>query len=213
MNGNRIIDILYLNEQRMRGCKRCKEALTFSSITRGQKCGLVSVFTTHCKRCNKINKVKSSWSHKTGKRGIETFDVNSSSAIGMLDTGNGETHMRSLLSELEILAGSHKTLKMRERECGYAIEKVTKASCTRATASQSTKVKRERKEGVRRKITILYDLRWAKCGKGMKSRSGFGSIIRKNKVLSYATRILDVGSAQLQNMEKRWRSTTAAKTG
>ena len=27
INGNRIIDILYLNEQLIRGCKRCKEAL------------------------------------------------------------------------------------------------------------------------------------------------------------------------------------------
>ena len=94
INGNRIIDILHLNEQLMRGCKRCKEALTFSSIIREQRCGLGSVFTIHCKRCNKNNKVKSSRSHKTGKRGIETFDVNSSLAIKMLDTGNGETHVR-----------------------------------------------------------------------------------------------------------------------
>ena len=106
----------------------------------------------------------------------------------MLDTGNGETHVRSLLSELEIPAGSHKALKMRERECGYATEKVTKASCTKATASQSAEVKRERKEGVRRKITVSYDMRWAKRRKSMNSRSGFGSIIGKNKVLSYATR-------------------------
>ena len=118
----------------MRGCKRCKEALTFSSITREQKYGLGSVFTIHCKRCNKNNKVKSSRSHKTGKRGVETFDVNSSLAIGMLDAGNGETHVRSWLSELEIPAGSHKTLKIQERECGYATEKVAKASCTRTTA-------------------------------------------------------------------------------
>ena len=53
--------------------------------------------------------------------------MNSSLAIGMLDTANGETHVRSLLSELEIPAGSHKTLKMREKECGYATEKVAKA--------------------------------------------------------------------------------------
>ena len=106
----------------------------------------------------------------------------------MFDTGNGETHVRSLLSELEILAGSHKTLKMRERECGYSIEKVAKASCTIATASQSAEVKRECKGGVRRKITVSYDMRWAKRGKGMNSRSGFGSIIRKSKVLSDATK-------------------------
>ena len=56
--------------------------------------------------------------------------MNSSLAIGMLDTGNGETHVRSFLSELEMPAGSHKTLKMQERECGYATEKVPKASCT-----------------------------------------------------------------------------------
>ena len=191
INGNRIIDILYRNEQLMRGCKRCKEVLTFSSVTREQKYGLGSVFTIHCKRCNKNNKVKSIRSHKTGKRGIETFHVNSRLAIGMLDTGNGETHLRCLLSESEIPTGSHKTLKMRERECGYAIEKVAKASCTRATASQSAEVKRECKEGVRRKIIVSYDMRWAKRGKGMNSRSGFGSIIRKNKVLFYATR--DIG--------------------
>ena len=59
INGNRIIDILYPNEQLMRGCKRCKEALTFSSIVREQKYNLGSVFTTHCKPCNKNNKVKS----------------------------------------------------------------------------------------------------------------------------------------------------------
>ena len=149
----------------MRGCKRCKEVLTFSSITRKQKYDLGSVCTIHCKRCNKNNKVKSSQSHKTGKPGIETLDVNRSLAIGVLDTGNGETHMRSLLSELEIPGGSHKTLKMRGRECGYALEKVAKASCTRATASQSAEEKRERKEGVRRKITGSYDMRWAKRGK------------------------------------------------
>ena len=91
--------------------------------------------------------------------------MNSSLAIGMLDTGNGETHVRSFLSELEMPAGSHKTLKMQERECGYATEKVPKASCTRATASQSAEIKRARKEGVRRKITVSYDMRWAKRGK------------------------------------------------
>ena len=73
INGNRIIDILYLNEQLMGGYKRCKEALTFSSITRDQKYDIGSVFTIHCKRCNKNNKVKSSRSHKTGRRGIETL--------------------------------------------------------------------------------------------------------------------------------------------
>ena len=77
---------------------------------------------------------------------------------------------------------------MRERECGYATEKVTKVSCTRTTASQSAELKRERKEGVRGKVTVSYDLRWAKRGKGMNSRSGYGSIIRKNKVLCNATR-------------------------
>ena len=150
INDNRIIDILYPNEQLLRGCKGYKEALTFSSITREQKYVLGSVVTIHCKRCNKNIKVKSSRSHKTGKQGIETFDVNSSLAIGMLDTGNGGTRVRSLLSELEIPAGSHKTLKMRKWECGYATEKVAEASCTRATVSQSAEVKRERKEGVRR---------------------------------------------------------------
>ena len=75
INDNRIINILYLNEQLIRGWQRC---ITFSSITREQKYGLGSVFKTHC---NKNNKVKSSRSHKTGKRGIETLDVNSSLAI------------------------------------------------------------------------------------------------------------------------------------
>ena len=86
---------------------------------------------------------------------------------------------------------------------GYTTEKVAKASCTRATASQSAEVKRERNEGVRRKITVLYDMRWAKRGKGMNSRSGFGSIIRKTKFFPTPQEILDVGSAQLQNMKKR----------
>ena len=118
--------------------------------------------------------------------------MNSSLAIAVLDTGNEETHLISFLSEFEIPAGSHKTLKMRERECGYAIEKVAKAFCTRATASKSAKVKIERKEGERRKITVSYDMRWAKPGKGMNSRYGFGSIIRKNKIFSCATR--NIGS-------------------
>ena len=86
-----------------------------------------------------------------------------------------------MLCELEIPAGSHGTRKMREKECGYVIEKVANASCTRAIASQSAEVKRERKEGARRKITVLYDMRWAKRGKGMNSRSGFGSIIMKKQ--------------------------------
>ena len=128
--------------------------------------------------------------------------MNRSLAIGMLDTGHGETHVRSLLSELEIPAGSHKTLKMREGECEYAIEKVAKASCTRATASQSAEVKRERKEGVRGKITVSYDMRWAKRGKG-EAEVDLDLLSGKTKFFPMLQEILDVRSAQLQNMEKR----------
>ena len=70
---------------------------------------------------------------------------------------------------------------MRERKCRYAIEKVAKESWTRITVSQPAEVNRERKEGIRRKITVSYYMRWAKRGKDMNSRSGVESIVRKRK--------------------------------
>ena len=75
------------------------------------------MFILSCKGCRHENKIKSSRTHRAGRRGVKAFDLNTKLAIEMIDTGNEETHVKSL--RLPKAA-----MKRRERDAGR-----TKADC------------------------------------------------------------------------------------
>ena len=71
---------------------------------------------------------------------MKAFDLNTKLAIGMIDTGNGETHVKSL--------GLPKTAKKRrEREAGRTIKSVAKKSSAKAVSDQVAQIKKIGKGG------------------------------------------------------------------
>ena len=79
--------------------------------------------------CSSINHLKTSSSHRSGKRGKTTFNINTQAALGCLHTGLGNTHLDNLLATMNIPTMNNSTFKARERETGKAVEHVAKTSC------------------------------------------------------------------------------------
>jgi hypothetical protein len=65
--------------------------LSFSNILKEDTVGLASVFKIKCHVCGAINHLETSPTHRSGKRGKPTFNINSQAALGCLHTGIGNT--------------------------------------------------------------------------------------------------------------------------
>ena len=181
--------------QRCQACKQGPLALTDVNceVEFDGSCPIIRI---PCKKCSKINLIRSNNVHRIGKRGPPGHDANTKAALGALDAGIGHTHYASLLSTMGLPALSEKTFKKREREAGNAVESVAKRTCRRYAQDEKELTKQDNGKAVESEevdIAVSYDMSWRKRGKSFDSSSGMGSVIGLNtkKVISYGVRNQD----------------------
>ena len=91
--------------------------------------GLSSIFSIKYSFCGHLNEVKSSAEHRAGSCGPLVSNINTRAVLGSLHAGMGNTHLKNLLSTMNVLTMNHNLFKRREREVGDALEKVATDSC------------------------------------------------------------------------------------
>lgn len=155
--------------------------------------GLASIFDIKCHLCGKINKIKTSSEHRSGKRGRLTYDINTRAVLGSLHAGIGNTHLNNLFSTMNIPTMNNRTFKSREREVGCAVEVLAQASCKKnmEVEKKLAEINGEvADENGLVGIPVSYDMGWQKRGKGHNSLTGQGVAmgIQTGNVLAYATK-------------------------
>ena len=114
-------------------------------------------------------------SHKSGKSGPKAYDINSKATLASLHAGIGETHLKSILSVMNIPPMSRASFKARERETGKAVEAVAKVSCEEIIANEKKQlisIGEEPDENNLVSVPCSYDMGWQKRGKGFNSNTG-----------------------------------------
>ena len=178
---------------------------------------LASMFSVRC-TCGHVNKVKTSKEHRSGKRGLPAFDVNTRVALGSLHAGIGQSHINNLLSTLNIPSLGSCTFKQREREVGGAIEQVTKNSCQESLMEKEKLVNNgvNADENGLIPVACSFDMGWQKRGKGHNSRTGHAAVmsLTTGKVLDYDTKVKSCRFFVIMPKEiARWQKCmTVAKT-
>ena len=150
------------------------------------------MFKIKCHVCGAINHLETSPTHRSGKRGKPTFNINSQAALGCLHTGIGNTHLNNLLSTMNIATMNHSTFKAREREVGKTVENVSQISCKENMNMEMNDAVLDGAEPDDNGligIPVSYDMGWQKRGKGHNSLTGQGMAmgLKTGKVLAYAT--------------------------
>ncbi|KAL5012907.1 hypothetical protein ScPMuIL_011458 [Solemya velum] len=214
--GRRIVELDRLADQ-LRSCIDCGQPLQLHRIQTEVRRGLGSMLYVQCV-CGVSNTITTSKTHKTAKRGMPTFDVNTKAALGMFHTGMGHRQFTQLLSTLEIRGLHHTSMKTREIEISQHIHTVAQESCNdalRAEASASCNRKtsivadgnvdgslndtgtlNERSQG-----EFKYDMGWQKRGsrRAYDSKPGVGTMIGNNtgQVCAYGVRVSDCRMCQV----------------
>ena len=95
--------------------------------------------------------------------------------MASLHAGVGETHLKSILSAMNIPPMSRATFKAREREARKAVESVAKVSCEeviRKEKQQLISSGAEPDENNLVSVPCSYDMGWQKMGRGFNSNTG-----------------------------------------
>ena len=139
-----VINLSLLNDA-LQKCTHCNMGpLDLSNISKDVRAeGSCPVISISCNHCSKVNIIRASDHHRTGKRGPPTFDVNSRAGIGVLHAGIGHTHYTGLLGTLGLSALSTSSYRKRERAAGFAVESVAKRSCYRYEEEEKLQSKLE----------------------------------------------------------------------
>ena len=103
--------------------------MALNNVIKEEMTGLASIFDIKCHLCGKINKIKTSSEHRSGKRGRLTYDINTRAVLGSLHAGIGNTRLNNLFSTMNIPTMNNRTFKSREREVECAVEVLAQASC------------------------------------------------------------------------------------
>ena len=144
--------------------------MSFSNILKEDTVGLASVFKIKCHVCGAINHLETSPTHRSGKRGKPTFNINSQAALGCLHTGIGNAHLNNLLSTMNIPTMNHSTFKAREREVGKTVENVAQISCKENMNMEMNDAVvdgAEPDDNGLIGIPVSYDMGWQKRGRDM----------------------------------------------
>ena len=147
-----------------------------------------------CQFCSHKNKIETSSSHiKSGKPGPNAYDINTKATLASLHAGVGETHLKSILSVMNIPPMSRATFKARERETGKAVESVAKVSCEeviRKVKQQLINSGAEPDENNLVSVPCSYDMGWQKRGRGFNSNTGHAATMShtSGKIFDYATK-------------------------
>ena len=119
-----------------------------------------------CQLCSEQNKIKTSLSHKSGKAGRNTYDINSRATLATLHAGIGETHLTSNLSVMNIPTMSRASFKSRERETGKCIEAVARVSCENVITQEKNQLM-----NIGEETDENNDMGWQRRGKGFNSNT------------------------------------------
>ena len=152
--------------------------------------GTIPILKVKCSNCCSINSIRPAESHRTGKRGSATLDINSRAGLGALHTGIGHSQYSGLMSALGLPSLTSRNFKKREREAGSAIESVAKRSCAAFTEMERDLSENDGQGEGPVAVGVSYDMGWRKRGKSYDSSSGVGTAVglKTGKVISYATR-------------------------
>jgi hypothetical protein len=107
-----------------------------SDIENEKHFGLASQLSIQCKQCGHVNDVETSLAHKSAVTGATVYTISTQKQ----HTGIGETHMRQILSVINIPAISRSSWKTREREAGKAVESVAQQSCIETIEKEKQQV-------------------------------------------------------------------------
>ena len=103
--------------------------LSLSNIEDKKRFGLASQLKIQCKHCGHVNYVETSLTHKSAVTVGTIYNISTKAALAGLHTGIGETHMKGILSVMDIPGMSRSPWKTREREGGKAVESIAQQSC------------------------------------------------------------------------------------
>ncbi|CAB4012396.1 Hypothetical predicted protein [Paramuricea clavata] len=135
----------------------------------GKVWSCASIFDIKCNLCGKINKIKTSSEHRSGKRGRLTYN-NSRAVLGSLHAGIGNTHLSNLVATMNLIPTmNNKTFKSREREVGKAVESLAQTSCKTNMEVEKKMAEKNREvadENGLIGIPVSYHMGWQKRGKG-----------------------------------------------
>ena len=205
LDGRRIVELGYLAEQLDKGCAACEHQLRLTDCIEERRYGLASLLDLSCQQCHTTTTLKTSktpFTRNTGRCcGRPAYDVNTRSSPGVISAGLGMTQANKFLATMDVPPISLKSLNVREREIGPAVEKLAKSSCEHAcseerqltiSSSQSSAIVEgsAEDEATAVPITGSYDCGWTKRGRAMNSITGTGALIglHNKKVLAYASR-------------------------
>lgn len=186
LDGDFVINLKRLKDG-LTSCQYCENGpLTLENTEAPSRLGLGVTLHVGCSYCGETNRIQTYDSHRIGSRGPEAVNLNTTSALAMLHTGQGHTHLNADLSVMGIGSISSKTYKKREREVGTALEAVSKKSCHEWKEKEKACDLHVDSEGDSL-LCVSYDGAWQKRGKARDSTTGFGTVIGQNtrKVLDY----------------------------
>ena len=130
--------------------------------------GPIPILKVKCSNCCSINSIRPAESHRTGKRGSATLDINSRAGLGALHTGIGHSQYSGLMSALGLPSLTSRNFKKREREAGSAIESVAKRSCAAFTKMERDLSENDGQGEGPVAVGVSYDMGWRKRGKGLR---------------------------------------------
>ena len=165
-----------------------------------------------CLSCSHKNKIETSSSHnKSGKPKPNAYDINTKATLASLHAGVGETHLKSILSVMNILPMSRAIFKARERETGKAVESVAKVLCEEVIGKEKQQLINSGAEPDENNLVSVpcsYDMGWQKRGRGFNSNTGHAATMShtSGKIFDYGTK-----TKKCQVCEYAQRTNTKAK--
>lgn len=164
-----------------------------SNIEDEKRFGLASQLSIQCKQCGYVNYVETSLAHKSAVTGATVYNINTKAALASLHAGIGETHMKGILSVMNIPTMSRSSWKTRDREAGKAVECIPQQSCIET-------IEKQKEQAIINGITpdennllpisCSYDMSWQKRGKGFNSNTGQSAAmgVYTGKITDYITK-------------------------
>ncbi|XP_074107786.1 uncharacterized protein LOC141533030 isoform X1 [Cotesia typhae] len=113
LSGRRLVDLKLLDNELW--CKPCKQALRLRNSVNELKNGLASTFQVKCVTCGNMYPVNISTIEKNSKT-KPTYTVNSKVVVGVIESGNGSTHLNKILSAAEVPVMHSTVFKRHEKK-------------------------------------------------------------------------------------------------
>ncbi|XP_058810185.1 uncharacterized protein LOC131675276 [Phymastichus coffea] len=182
-HGRRIVEMDKLAKDLW--CKSCKVPISLAHLVEEKKKGLASQLFIQCFSCKAIQCVETS-----SKSCKYYYDSNLKLAMGMLDSGEGESGVNTMLSALNVPPVNKNSLKRYERVVGPAIDKVANESCIKAIQEEK-RLTLQHEENNNNESTVnnnnvtdltrSFDAAWTKKGRQHNSLSDMAvELILKN---------------------------------